>query len=155
MREGLAVVCQLAALAATGGLIYYVEKNVLFAQGFLVGGTENSWAFGQILAMISVIVPVMEMLQHGASYSKGSDHNRFICWLKRVRERINSLFRRIGLGGHNRKARNGFVRHDRRIRDEEAELSDIQLQRLPTGIIPTVTFTEDDQRAVLLNNKEP
>lgn len=135
LKDWLAVVCQLAVLAATGGLIYFVEKNVLFAQGFLVGGTENNWAFGQILAMISVIVPVMEMLQHGASHSQGSDRNRFICCLKRARERMNSVFRRMGLGKHNKRA------------------LDIQLQRLPT--IPTVMFTEDDQRAVLLKNTEP
>jgi uncharacterized integral membrane protein len=46
-RRVLAVICQLAVLAATAGLIYYVEYNVQFAQMLvgmkIVGDSDKSW----------------------------------------------------------------------------------------------------------------
>jgi len=91
-RRILAIVCQLAVLSGTAGLIYYVEYNVLFAQGFLVGGNEDGWGFGQILAMIMLIVPVMEMVQHGISYSEGEDRrSRFKEWIESWGRRLTGL----------------------------------------------------------------
>ena len=93
-RRILAIVCQVAVLAATAGLIFFVEFNVQFAQGFLVGGSEDSWGFGQILAMIMLIVPVMEMVQHGFSHSEGNDgktRSRFREWSARWGRRLRGL----------------------------------------------------------------
>lgn len=70
-QEILVVMCQISVLMATGGLIYYAEYNVQFAQQYLVDGSEDSWGFGQILSLVSLIVPVMEVLQDGISHARG------------------------------------------------------------------------------------
>jgi hypothetical protein len=67
-REKIAAVCQLAAIAGAVGLIDFVEWNVRFAR-YLVGATEEDWRFGQILAMILLAVPLMEIAERLLSRS--------------------------------------------------------------------------------------
>jgi hypothetical protein len=98
IREIVEPVCQLAVLAGTAGLIYYVEYNVRFAQGFLQGGSEDSWGFGQILAMISLIVPIMEMVKYGVSELRGDwRKSRFKVWIETGGRRLKGVLQRVKL----------------------------------------------------------
>ena len=56
---------QIAAILATVGFISFIELEVQSAQPFLVGGSEDTWGFGQILAMLVLILPTVERLEYG------------------------------------------------------------------------------------------
>ena len=73
----------IGAIAAEIGLIYYVEINVRFAQHFLVGGSEDDWGFGQIFAIASLVIPVVEMTEHVLSPSMDDPkRSRLVHWLR-------------------------------------------------------------------------
>jgi hypothetical protein len=59
----ISVLMQIAAILATVGFISFIELGVQRAQPFLVGGSEDTWGFGQILAMLVLILPTVERLE--------------------------------------------------------------------------------------------
>jgi len=67
---GISMLMQIAAIMATIGIISFIELGVQSAQPFLVGGSEDTWGFGQILAISVLILPTVERLEYGFSRSK-------------------------------------------------------------------------------------
>jgi hypothetical protein len=78
-------ICHLSAVAASVGLIYFIEWNVEFAKAYLQGGSENAWGFGQILAVVTLMIPLLELTQHTFSRSEWDlrerKRRRFKYWL--------------------------------------------------------------------------
>ena len=66
----VSVLMQIAAILVTVGFISFIELGVQSAQPFLVGGSEDTWGFGQILAMSVLILPTVERLEYGFSRSE-------------------------------------------------------------------------------------
>jgi len=66
----ISVLMQIAAIISTVGLISFIELGVQSVQSFLVGGSEDTWGFGQILAISVLILPTVERLEYGFSRSK-------------------------------------------------------------------------------------
>jgi len=66
----VSVLMQIAAIMVTVGFISFIELGVQSAQPFLVGGSEDTWGFGQILAMSVLILPTVERLEYGFSRSE-------------------------------------------------------------------------------------
>jgi hypothetical protein len=65
----LAALCHIATLTATIGLIGFIEWNVTFAEPYLQGGSEDAWGFGQIFALVALVVPLLELVEHALSRS--------------------------------------------------------------------------------------
>ena len=66
----ISILAQIAAIIATVGFISLIELGVRRVQPFLVGGSEDTWGFGQILAISVLILPTVERLEYGFSRSK-------------------------------------------------------------------------------------
>ena len=65
----LSMLAQIAAIIMTVGFISFIELGVRSAQQFLEGGSEDTWGFGQILAIAVLILPTVERLKYGFSRS--------------------------------------------------------------------------------------
>jgi uncharacterized membrane protein len=72
----ISLLMQIAAIMATVGFISFIELGVQSAQPFLVGGSEDTWGFGQILAMLVLILPTVERLEYGFSWSEEDKSKR-------------------------------------------------------------------------------
>jgi hypothetical protein len=66
----ISILTQIAAIIVTVGFISLIELGVRRAQPFLVGGSEDTWGFGQILVISVLILPTVERLEYGFSRSK-------------------------------------------------------------------------------------
>jgi hypothetical protein len=90
----IGIICQLASVVGTCGLIDFIETGVQNAQPYLQGGNEDNWGFGQILAFLLLVLPAMDQLNYMFSRSK-IDPSKTKCkmwWLttgKPFWERIN------------------------------------------------------------------
>ena len=85
----ISIVAQIAAIMSTAGFISFIELGVRSAQPFLVGGSENTWGFGQILAIAVLILPTVERLEYGFSRSKDDESkSKLKYWIDMQSERI-------------------------------------------------------------------
>ena len=66
----IGIICQSASVVGTCGLIDFIETGVQNAQPYLVGGNEDNWGFGQILAFLLLVLPAMDQLNYMFSPSK-------------------------------------------------------------------------------------
>jgi len=85
----ISILAQIAAILSTVGFISFIELDVRSAQPFLVGGSENTWGFGQILAITVLILPTVELLEDGFSQSEEHASKRKLrYWIDMQSERI-------------------------------------------------------------------
>ena len=73
LRKYLPVVCvfcQVAAIFGSVGFIIFIELLVREVQPYLQGGSENTWGFGQVLSLVLLVLPTVDIIQQCLEKSK-------------------------------------------------------------------------------------
>ena len=60
----IGLIGQIGAILMSIGLIFFIELLVQQAQPYLVGGSEDIWGFGQVLALSLLVIPTVERMKY-------------------------------------------------------------------------------------------
>ncbi len=83
------IIGQIGGILSSIGFILFIELLVQEAQQYLIGGSEDKWGFGQILALSLLVIPTVERIKY--AYEKAEEDHSLTNFQYWRRDSLNHL----------------------------------------------------------------